>query len=52
MRMMTAMKTVIIFYSCSLVTKFVIPYGHADGSTWEMYFPGTIVVTQGFDGRQ
>lgn len=25
---------------------------HADGSTWEMYLPGTIVVTQGNDGRQ
>lgn len=52
--MKTAMKTVIIFYSCSLSADHEVrnTYGHADGSTWKMYPPGTIVVIQGNDGRQ
>lgn len=47
--MMTAMKTVIIFHSCSLSADHEVrdADGHADGSTWEMYLPGTIVNTQG-----
>lgn len=51
MRMMTEMRTVMIFYSCSLVTKFLESCMQM-GALSEMYVPGTIVVTQGFDGRQ
>lgn len=49
--MMTEMETVIIFYSCSLVTKFLESCMQM-GALSEMYLPGTIVVTQGNDGRE
>lgn len=46
--MMTEMETVILFYSCSLSADHEVrDTVHADGSTWKMYLPGTIVNTQG-----
>lgn len=53
MRMMTEMKTVIIFHSCSLSADHEVrDTVHADGSTWKMYLAGNNCGDAGDDGRE